>query len=308
MMELVLKSVEINLPQEIENLEALKAELAPKLDYYNNLVVTEDSIKAAKTDKANLNKLRTAIEDQRKSIKKQYLEPYNLLEAQCKEVVALIDAPIKAIDSQIKAFDEIEKQEKYTALSEAFTALNAPEWVKIEDILNPKWENKTAKLEALKAEMADNLTKLTDDFDKLAEMYGNREYYLPIVNRFKTTKDFSQTAVYAVQLESEYKKDQERKAEEERRRAEAEALKAQQEQERTESELNAPIIDSVGSNINTPVSEQNAVSGENFGGSDDVTPTEPILKGKFTIECTRSQLIALRDFMKSQGIKFEIVK
>jgi 2-hydroxy-3-keto-5-methylthiopentenyl-1-phosphate phosphatase len=116
MMELVLKSVEINLPQEIENLEALKAELTPKLDYYNNLVVTEDSIKAAKTDKANLNKLRTAIEDQRKSIKKQYLEPYNLLEAQCKEVVALIDAQIKAIDGQIKAFEEIEKKQKYEAL------------------------------------------------------------------------------------------------------------------------------------------------------------------------------------------------
>ena len=55
-------------------------------------------------------------------------------------------------------------------------------------------------LESLKAEMADNLKKLTDDFDKLAEMYGDREYYLPIVNRFKTTKDFSQTAVFVTAL------------------------------------------------------------------------------------------------------------
>lgn len=293
MMELVLKSVDINLPQEIENLEALKAELAPKLDYYNNLVVTEDSIKAAKTDKANLNKLRTAIEDQRKSIKKQYLEPYNLLEAQCKEVVALIDAPIKAIDTQIKAFDEIEKQEKYTALSEAFTALNAPEWVKIEDILNPKWGNKTEKLDSLKAEMADNLKKLTDDFDKLAEMYGEREYYLPIVNRFKTTKDFSQTAVYAVQLESEYKKEQERKAKEEELRQQM--LKA------AESVQNAPEQPEVEQSVIIPPEPQTAVNVES-------EQPEPILKGRFEVECTKSQLIALRDFMKAQGIKFEIVK
>ena len=293
MMELILKSAEIDLPQEIENLEALKAELAPKLDYYNNLVVTEDSIKAAKTDKANLNKLRTAIEDQRKSIKKQYLEPYNLLEAQCKEVVALIDAPIKAIDSQIKAFDEIEKQEKYTALSEAFTALNAPEWVKIEDILNPKWGNKTEKLDSLKAEMADNLKKLTDDFDKLAEMYGDREYYLPIVNRFKTTKDFSQTAVYAVQLETEYKKEQERKAREEELRQQM--LKA------AESVQNAPEQPEVEQAVITPPAEQTTVSIES-------EQHEPILIGRFEVECTKSQLIALRDFMKAQGIKFEIVK
>lgn len=293
MMELVLKSVDINLPQEIENLEALKAELAPKLDYYNNLVVTEDSIKAAKTDKANLNKLRTAIEDQRKSIKKQYLEPYNLLEAQCKEVVALIDAPIKAIDSQIKAFDEIEKQEKYAALFEAFTALNVPEWIKIEDILNPKWGNKTEKIDSLKAEMADNLKKLTDDFDKLVEMYGEREYYLPIVNRFKTTKDFSQTAVYAVQLESEYKKEQERKAKEEELRQQM--LKA------AESVQNAPEQPEVEQSVIIPPEPQTAVNVES-------EQPEPILKGRFEVECTKSQLIALRDFMKAQGIKFEIVK
>ena len=77
-MELVLKSVSVDLPQEIENLEQLKAELTPRLEKYNNLVVTEDSIKAAKDDKANLNKLRKAIEEQRISIKKQYLEPYKI--------------------------------------------------------------------------------------------------------------------------------------------------------------------------------------------------------------------------------------
>lgn len=299
MMELILKSVEINLPQEIENLEALKAELAPKLDYYNNLVVTEDSIKAAKTDKANLNKLRTAIEDQRKSIKKQYLEPYEALEKQCKEVVALIDAPIKAIDSQIKAFDEIEKNQKYEALEQTLAALNAPEWVRMEDILNPKWGNKTEKLDSLKAEMADNLKKLTDDFDKLSEMYGEREYYLPIVNRFKTTKDFSQTAVYAVRLETEYKKEQERKAREEELRQQM--LKAAEEKEAAESVQNAPEQpEAVGSEI-IPPEPQNTASVES-------EQREPVLKGKFEVECTRSQLIALRDFMKAQGIKFEIVK
>lgn len=293
-MELVLNNVEVSLPQSIANLEQLKEELIPKLEKYNNLVVTEDSIKAAKDDKAALNKLKKAIEEQRISIKKQYLEPYNVLEAQCKEVVALIDAPVKAIDSQIKAFDEIEKQNKYKELEEAFTVLNAPEWIKISDVLNPKWENKTLKLDNLKTEMSDRVKKLTEDFEKLSEMYGESPVYLPVLNRFKQTKDFSQAAVYAVQLEQEYKREQERKAEEERKRAEAEAAK------QAENIQNAQEEPTVGNNVIAPVAEQERYS---------VNPehTEPKYKGRFEVCCTKSQLISLRDYMKSEGIEFKVI-
>lgn len=294
-MELVLNSADVNLPQSIANLEQLKEELIPRLEKYNNLIVTEDSIKAAKDDKAALNKLKKAIEEQRISIKKMYLGPYNVLESQCKEVVALIDAPVKAIDSQIKKFEEIEKQNKYKELEAAFTALHAPEWVTINDVLNPKWENKTQKLDSLKTEMAESVSKLNEDFSKLSEMYGESPIYLPVLNRYKQTKDFSQTAVYAVQLEQEYKKEQERKAEEERKRAEVEAAKQaesiQDVQEQPTPKNNTTILPT----------EQTAVSV-------DSEQSEPMLKGKFAIECTKAQLIALRDFMISQGIKFESIK
>lgn len=298
-MELILANADVNLPQSIANLQQLKEELTPRLKKYNELVVTEDSIKAAKDDKAALNKLKKAIEEQRISIKKQYLEPYNILEAQCKEVVALIDAPIQAIDKQIKAFDEIEKKQKYEALEQAFTELNAPEWVTIADILNPKWENKTLKTDAIKAEMADKMQKINEDVQKISDMYGDKTYYLPILNRYKTTKDFSQTAVYAVQLENEYKKEQERKAREEELRQQM--LKAAEEKKATESVQNAPEPPEAETEVIIPPEPQNAVSVES-------EPTEPILKGKFAVECTKSQLIALRDFMKSQGIKFELIK
>ena len=307
-MELVLKSVSVDLPQEIENLEQLKAELTPRLEKYNNLVVTEDSIKAAKDDKANLNKLRKAIEEQRISIKKQYLEPYNVLEAQCKEVVALIDAPIKAIDAQIKAFDEIEKKEKLTKLQTAFYKTEHPSWLQFASICPDKWENKTSKTDKLIEQIEESVKNVNAELEEINSIYAESPLLTAIIDRYKQTISKADTLSYAVQLEQQYKADQERKAEEERRRAEAEALKSQQEQEHTENELNAPIIDSVESNINTPINEQNAVSGENLGNSDDVAPTEPILNGMFRVECTRSQLIALRDFMKAQGIKFEIVK
>ena len=285
-MELQLKTAEINLPQEIANLEALKAELAPKLEYYNNLVVTADSIKAAKNDKANLNKLKTAIEDQRKAAKRQYLEPYNILEAQCKEVTALIDAPIQAIDKQLKVFDEIEKNEKFTELNSAFAAFEAPDWITINDVLNPKWENKTQKADALKTEMKANIDKLLSDYAQLEKLYENFPHLLAILDMFKNEKDFSQTMVYAKKLEYEYNREQELKAQ---------LLKVAQEAQ-NEPEAAAPANDVI-----TPEPEQTAAPVES-------EQAQKIIIGRFEVAGTAEQIKALGNFMKSNGIKFSIIK
>lgn len=304
MLELILQSDNINLPQSIANLEALKSELIPRLEKYNSLVVTEDSIKAAKSDKAQLNKLRKAIEEQRISIKNQYLEPYNVLEAQCKEVIRLIDEPIQVIDKQIKAFDAIEEEQKYKALEAYFASLNPPEWVEITDLLNPKWRNKTAKLEALQAEMQQKLQGLIVDLGKLSAMYADFPHLIAITDRFKQEKDFSKASVYAVTLKYEWEKEQRRLAEEEAARQK----QADETANTSENVVNAPASDSANGNVIIPESEQNGITSD-FGKPESIPATnEPILKGKFWVECSRSQLIALREFMKAQNIKFGIVK
>ena len=286
-MELVLKSAELNLPQSIENLAALKAELTPKLDYYNKLVVTADSIKAAKADKAALNKLKTAIEDQRKAIKKQYLEPYTILETQCKEVVALIDAPISAIDKQIKVFEEMDDNNKYKELTEAFEKLEPPEWIKLEDVLNPKWKNKTQKTDTLITELTAAVKELVDGIEKISEMYKDEPYLLSITEFFKQHKDFSKTAVYAAQMNTAYKKEQAAKA-----AAEAAAQNALQ---------NAPQDAATVSNESILPQQQT---------QQETQPEQPqkLFKGKFEVEGTKEQIIALGNYMKSTGIKFTTIK
>lgn len=120
-MELQLRYTDLSIPCAIANLEALKAELQPKLDFYKSLVVTEDGIKAAKEDKAKLNKLKKAIDEQRIAVKKKCLEPYETLEKECKEVEKPILEAVKAIDDQIKVFDEEEKNRKLLKLKQLFT-------------------------------------------------------------------------------------------------------------------------------------------------------------------------------------------
>lgn len=286
-MELVLKSAEINLPQEIENLAALKAELTPKLDYYNSLVVTADSIKAAKADKAALNKLKTAIEDQRKALKKQYLEPYTVLETQCKEVVALIDAPISAIDKQIKVFEEQDEQNKYNELSDAFEKLAPPEWIKIEDVLNPKWKNKTLKTDALITELTAAVKELVDGIAKINEMYKDEPYLLSITEFFKEHKDFSKTAVYAAQMNTAYKKEQAAKA---------------------AAEAAAQITLQNGPQAAPTVSNESILPEEQTQQETQPEQPQKLFKGKFEVEGTKEQIIALGNYMKANGIKFTTIK
>lgn len=295
-MELLLKSAEINLPQSIANLEALKAELQPKLEKYNNLVVTADSIKEAKADKAALNKLRTAIDDQRKAIKKQYLEPYNVLETQCKEVVALIDAPIQAIDKQIKVYDEMDENKKYTEINEAFLNLDPPDWIQLENILNPKWRNKTLKTDTLINEIKGAVKELVEGLNKITDMYAEEPYLLSITEFFKQHKDFSKTAVYAAQMRTAYEREKQEKIK-------AQMLAAAAEQENTL--LNASEQPATISNDVTPVQDTEAEKTPKETASESA---KKVYKGKFEVETTGEKLKALAAYMKANDILYKVIK
>lgn len=217
-MELQLLYADISIPCAIENIEALKAELQPKLEHYKSLVVTEDSIKTAKEDKANLNKLKKAIDEQRISVKKKCLEPYEVLEKECREVEKPILEAIKAIDDQIKAFDEKEKTEKLEKLKEAFDNTGHHDWLKLENVLSEKWANKTEKLEKLIEEINKAVDRVNAEYAEITNMYFDSPLLTAIADQYKRTRNKAETLAYAVTLEKQYQAEQEHKKQEEEAR------------------------------------------------------------------------------------------
>lgn len=272
-MELILKSVEVSIPQAIENIEQLKEELAPKLNYYSSLVVTEDSIKNAKSDKANLNKLKKAIDQQRIDVKKKCLALYEPLEKQCKELVDMINDPVVMIDKQIKNFEDIKKQEKHQALQEHFDKVNTLDFVTIEDVINPKWSNATAKLETLKDEISESVNKIESDYKEIKELYNDSPLLTAIIDRFIETKDKAETLSYATIIE---KREQQRK--------DAEEHKSDVIQKSAEIPSDVKVTQ--------PVSSEKA---------------EELITGTFKVTCSKSQLVSLREFMKNNNINFEVI-
>lgn len=152
------------------NFEELKAELTARLDYYNSLVVTEDTIKEGKAERAKLSKLREAVEAKRKEVKREYMAPYTDFESKVNELVAIIDAPIAAIDGQLKAFDDLRREDKRAEIRKAYETIVPAEIqaiVPLERIFDPKWLNATMKIKAVEEELTTMVQQTEDDLQVL---------------------------------------------------------------------------------------------------------------------------------------------
>ena len=87
------------------NYEDIKNWLITKTKEYKDVVYTPETIALAKQDRATLNKVSSAINDEKKRIKNELLKPYVDFENKCKELMAIVDDASGTIDKQIKEFE-----------------------------------------------------------------------------------------------------------------------------------------------------------------------------------------------------------
>jgi len=153
-MEMELKMGEMQLPEQVSfNYEELKQELTEKVSMYETLVYTDDQIKQAKADKASLNKLKKALNDERIKREKEYMVPFNVFKAQVNEIIGIIDRPIAIIDKQVKEYEEAKKAEKKAEIIALFNMFDAPEELNFEKMFDPKWLNASVSLASIRSEM-----------------------------------------------------------------------------------------------------------------------------------------------------------
>ncbi len=206
-MEFIIETNLETLPKAIDfNHEQLKSELSDKLGYYKNLVVTEDSIKTAKDDRATLNKFKRAIEDKRKEVKKECLTPYEAFEEKVKELVSMIDEPISIIDTQLKSFDDIKKAEKQKSIEVFYTAniKELRELIPLEKIFNPKWLNSTYKMIDISKEIMATIEKVKNDIGIIKAM--RLECETQVIDKYLINFDMSEALAEKVRLEEQQKK------------------------------------------------------------------------------------------------------
>jgi hypothetical protein len=199
-MDLILSALT---PQKIviKNKEEIIKELKLSLEKYNK-VLTEETVKEGKEDKAKLNKVIKAIEDKRKEIKKAVMLPYEEVEEDFKEITNLINNTVSVLDTQIKAFEEEEKAKKQEQINVLLKANTTGV-----NLNNEKWLNATYKLKDIEQEINEFVTKFNQDMELLKdEDITIRDYY-------KRTLNISETLIEKKRIE-ELRKQEEQRTEE----------------------------------------------------------------------------------------------
>lgn len=199
--------------QQIEaNFDAVAAWLDKELSPYANMVVTEDTVAEAKSDRAKIRKVKDRIEQYRKEAKNAALAPYNEFEAKCKVLTGKLDAAAENLDVQVKDFERQEAEAKLAEIKEVYLSWDNDEaklyrpW---ETIVNVKWANKGYNIDDAKEEVRAALNHAEVDVASIRTMGGDDTPYL--LNVYGQTHDMGAVVRAASELATTRAQEQARK-------------------------------------------------------------------------------------------------
>lgn len=238
---------------------------------------SDDNIDQAKADKALLNKAAKELNDKRIKLEREWAQPFQEFKGIITETCQMLTQASSKIDKVVGEVEWKAKEAKRTMIHELWERKGVTLFP-LSKIWDEKWLNKTKRLPAVEKEIGEKLLKVEadlDSFDALDEEDREvaRAYYLDCF-------DLQRSLAYArVMRENKEKLKAEEQA---RRQAEVEA-------QATRAAYVAPTAEPA-----TTTEDE----------APEVAIPE-ILERTMVVRGTREQLIALADFMKSEGIWFK---
>ena len=270
------------LPAVLEfNFEDLKKALAERMELYRGLVVTEDGIKAAKQDRADLNKLREAIEAKRKEVKKACMAPYTEFEGRVKELVQLVDAPIAAIDGQLKEYEEKRRADKRAEIAAIYeeTVGELKGILPFERLWRDEWYNTAWSMKKIREAIVAVEGKTASDLEVLSTVES--EFAEAVRLKYLEALDLNAALAERARL-------QERAAK----------LREYEEQRRRAAEAEAASV---------PEAEQAEAAAKDAGQAEAAPATgaeETVYLLRFECQLTRSQAMELSAWLKDRNISY----
>lgn len=311
------------------NKEQITKYVSEVTDQYKGIAYTDEQIPDAKKDRAALNALKKNISDGRIQVKNALMAPYYAFESEVKEVVALIDEPISLIDKQVAEYEEKVRDEKMEELRSYFDQKIGvlAEKLSFDMIFNTKWLNKSVSLKSCKEEIDKAILRTDTDLRTIDTMVEEKyrayaaDYYLQngrditaALNKAGRMKEIDRKA----ELEKAAKEEAEERRREQEAAKTAESIKSPVEAETMQetdknvqnSEETAqiqPETAQVQPETARTQSESTQTNGEKPGITDPFADKEAdmkIYKASFTIRGTKSQILAVKEFMMKNNIQF----
>ncbi len=252
---------------EIKNFDELKSSLTNALKKYETVEVSDEFYTEAKKARADLNKVSKSLDDRRKELKKRYLEPFEYGEKQIKELTEMIAVASGKIDSGIKAVEEAKKKTKESGIVVLFSSIENPHGVSLNAIWKDTWLNAGTSMKKIEEEIKAFLTKVDEENKTIETLFEDQK-------RAQAVKNFYSENGYNL----------------------TEAIKKEKE-----------LYDYVRKPAPTPV-----VAQADTNEDDTAKPVTPGIEEKiesinFRVYGTREELLALGNYIKEHGLKYETI-
>lgn len=255
-----------------EAFKAIKEMMAP----FEKMVVTPETIAAAKGDRAKIRNMAKQISDYRIQTKRTWMKPMEDFEVKCKALSDICDRAAGNLDQQIKQFEDARKQEKDAALRDYYEKLAGEilPYFPFDSIRDKRWGNATVSEAAAKKEIEETVRQLQAGLETIRCMESPHEAEL--ISTYADTKRLADVVQKRAHLEELDRQEKER-----RERMEADRAAAKEEESRRPTE-----------------------PGSGFGSF----PMEnSLIELVFRVRVTEAQMRGLKQYMKENGIKPERV-
>lgn len=274
------------LPEVQWNNEELRKDVAGKAEEYKNTAYTAEQLPEMRKDRAKLNALVTAFEDQRKQVKKFYNTPYDKFEKEVKEVLAPVRDAITLIDKGIAEVEKKYREDRKAKMQEMYEKY-------VGDLRGLVPFTRTVKEEYYKKAFTDKKLEQAyiDFFGRIREDMKALEE-LPERFRDKALLKYVESFSLSDALREGKRLEELEKAMEERRRnqeAEEAARDAVKQREEPQARPQAQAQQQ-----EAPITEPVNTANEE----------EPIISLDFRAWGTKAQLMGLRQYMIDNNIKF----
>lgn len=181
-----LKITDFKAPGKISfNYEELKQQIQTRAADYASLVYTDDQIANAKKDRADLNRLKKALNDERIRQEKEYMQPFNTFKTQVGELVKIIDKSVSVVDKQVKEFEEQKKAEKLQQIQDYFNSKTFPgnfDGLSFKQFFDEKWLNASVSMKSIQEAIDTKMEQIAKDLAVIGSLpsyaFEARECYL----------------------------------------------------------------------------------------------------------------------------------
>ena len=162
------------------NFDALKNSVKVSVAKYHGLVYTDDQIAEAKRDLATLRAERKKIDDARKSVKAEFIKPYEDFEKQVKETLSIYDSAIAEINEQVQTAETAYKSRKKAEIEQWWkeNGVKSIEGVTLAKVWDERYLNKTCTANKWQADLSAKKNRIEADLKSLSLMPAEKLNFL----------------------------------------------------------------------------------------------------------------------------------